>query len=96
MGCCSSGGLVFRMIFIQRILNLTRAQTQHALWELATAGLAAADGFDQLRAMMDPRRKSVCCGDAGEAEWRGVRRGGGRSLSEEMHASSGSPSEGDR
>jgi ATP-dependent helicase Lhr and Lhr-like helicase len=42
---------------IQRILNLTRQQTQHALWELATAGLAAADGFDQLRAMMDPRRK---------------------------------------
>jgi ATP-dependent Lhr-like helicase len=43
---------------IQRILNLTRQQTQHALWELATAGLAAADGFDQLRAMMDPRRRS--------------------------------------
>ena len=42
---------------IQRIANLTRVQTQHALWELATAGLAAADGFDQLRAMMDPRRK---------------------------------------
>jgi ATP-dependent helicase Lhr and Lhr-like helicase len=42
---------------IQRILGLTRAQAQHALWELATAGLAAADGFDQLRACMDPRRK---------------------------------------
>ncbi len=44
---------------IQRIANLTRQQTQHALWELATAGLAAADGFDQLRACMDPRRKST-------------------------------------
>jgi len=42
---------------IQRIASLTRPLTQHALWELATAGLAAADGFDQLRAMMDPRRK---------------------------------------
>ena len=42
---------------IQRIANLTKSQTQHALWELATAGLAAADGFDQLRIMMDPRRK---------------------------------------
>jgi ATP-dependent Lhr-like helicase len=42
---------------IQRIANLTRSQTQQALWELATAGLAAADGFDQLRIMMDPRRK---------------------------------------
>jgi ATP-dependent Lhr-like helicase len=44
---------------IQRIANLTRQQTQHALWELATAGLAAADGFDQLRACMDPRRRST-------------------------------------
>jgi len=44
---------------IQRIAALTRPQTQQALWELATAGLAAADGFDQLRAMMDPRRKNV-------------------------------------
>ena len=42
---------------IQRIANLTRYQTQYALWELATAGLASADGFDQLRACMDPRRK---------------------------------------
>jgi ATP-dependent Lhr-like helicase len=43
---------------LQRIATLTKPQTQHALWELATAGLASADGFDQLRAMMDPRRKS--------------------------------------
>jgi len=43
---------------LQRILGFTRPQTQHALWELATAGLASADGFDQLRGMMDPRRRS--------------------------------------
>jgi ATP-dependent Lhr-like helicase len=42
---------------LQRISGLTKQQTNTALWELATAGLAAADGFDQLRAMMDPRRK---------------------------------------
>jgi len=42
---------------LQRITGLTRQQTAHALGELATAGLAAADGFDQLRALMDPRRK---------------------------------------
>jgi ATP-dependent Lhr-like helicase len=42
---------------VQRILNLTRQQTQQALWELAAAGLAAADGFDQLRVMIDPDRK---------------------------------------
>ncbi len=44
---------------LQRLSGLTKLQTTTALWELATAGLAAADGFDQLRAMMDPRRKSV-------------------------------------
>jgi len=44
---------------IQRILTFTRPQTNHALWELATAGLASADGFDQLRGMMDPRRKAA-------------------------------------
>ena len=49
-GACFAGD-------IQRLLSLTREQAQLALWELATAGLAAADGFDQLRAMMDPGRK---------------------------------------
>ncbi len=44
---------------LQRNLALTKQQTQQALWELATAGLAAADGFDQLRALMDPKRKSA-------------------------------------
>jgi ATP-dependent Lhr-like helicase len=51
-GACFSNDL-------QRVLSLTRQQVQHALWELATAGLASADGFDQLRGMMDPRRKSA-------------------------------------
>jgi ATP-dependent Lhr-like helicase len=70
---------------IQRILNLTRPQTQHALWELATAGLAAADGFDQLRAMMDPRRRSTTTDTPGR---RTVRSSAGRwsLLSEEVHA----------
>jgi ATP-dependent Lhr-like helicase len=70
---------------IQRILDLTRPQTQHALWELATAGLAAADGFDQLRAMMDPRRKSTTTDTPGK---RTVRSSAGRwsLLSEELHA----------
>jgi ATP-dependent helicase Lhr and Lhr-like helicase len=42
---------------VQRLLVLTRHEAQNALWELAAAGLAAADGFDQLRAMIDPDRK---------------------------------------
>jgi ATP-dependent Lhr-like helicase len=44
---------------LQRMTGLTRAETAHGLWELATAGLAAADGFDQLRALMDPRRRGA-------------------------------------
>ncbi|HEV2619393.1 MAG TPA: DEAD/DEAH box helicase, partial [Acidobacteriaceae bacterium] len=44
---------------LQRLTGFSRAGTCHALWELATAGLASADGFDQLRALMDPRRKST-------------------------------------
>ncbi len=44
---------------LQRCSGLTKQQVTTGLWELATAGLASADGFDQLRALMDPRRKSV-------------------------------------
>jgi ATP-dependent Lhr-like helicase len=70
---------------IQRIANITRQQTQHALWELATAGLAAADGFDQLRACMDPRRRSSTTETHNK---RPTRSSAGRwsLLSEELHA----------
>jgi ATP-dependent Lhr-like helicase len=43
---------------VQRTLNLAPPEARIALWELAAAGLAAADGFDQLRAMIDPARRS--------------------------------------
>jgi ATP-dependent helicase Lhr and Lhr-like helicase len=70
---------------IQRIANLTRQQTQHALWELATAGLASADGFDQLRACMDPRRKPTAVENPAK---RPTRSTSGRwsLLTEELHA----------
>ena len=55
---------------LQRIAGLTRQQTQQALWELATAGLAAADGFDQLRACMDPRRRSTAFDTPGKRPTR--------------------------
>src|SRR6201999_2982665 len=69
---------------LQRITARTRPQTQQALWELATAGLAAADGFDQLRACMDPRRKSNTSTEAK----RPTRSSAGRwsLLCEELHA----------
>jgi ATP-dependent Lhr-like helicase len=49
---------------LQRLSGLDKLQTSTALWELATAGLASADGFDQLRAMMDPRRRSATTAQA--------------------------------
>jgi ATP-dependent Lhr-like helicase len=55
---------------LQRLADLTRAETARALWELATAGLAAADGFDQLRALMDPRRKAVTAEPAAKRQTR--------------------------
>jgi ATP-dependent Lhr-like helicase len=58
---------------VQRALELTLPQTQIALWELASAGLAAADGFDQLRAMINPARKS-----APAATYRKMRCAAGR------------------
>jgi len=72
---------------LQRIANLTRTETQHALWELATAGLAAADGFDQLRAMMDPRRKSSTTENTAKNS-KHSRSSAGRwsLLCEELHA----------
>ncbi len=44
---------------LQRSTDLTTEQVERALWELTAAGLAAADGFDQLRVIMDSRRKSA-------------------------------------
>jgi ATP-dependent helicase Lhr and Lhr-like helicase len=44
---------------LQRNTDLTNEQVERALWELTAAGLAAADGFDQLRAIMDSKRKSA-------------------------------------
>jgi ATP-dependent Lhr-like helicase len=35
-----------------------KAEVEAALWELVAAGLVTADGFDNLRALIDPRRRS--------------------------------------
>ena len=59
---------------LQRGLMLTKHEVQHALWELATAGVASADGFDQLRCLMDPRRRAAVTEPAGPK-----RRATGRS-----------------
>lgn len=43
---------------LTRFTGLLKAEVEAALWELVAAGLATADGFDNLRALIDPKRRS--------------------------------------
>jgi ATP-dependent Lhr-like helicase len=43
---------------VVRITKLLKSEVEAALWELVTAGVVTADGFDNLRALIDPRRRS--------------------------------------
>jgi len=43
---------------IVRGTKLIKAEAETALWELVTAGIITADGFDNIRAMIDPRRRA--------------------------------------
>jgi len=40
-----------------RMTNHLQTEVEEGLWELVAAGLVTADGFDNLRALMDPRRR---------------------------------------
>ncbi|MGH7181601.1 MAG: DEAD/DEAH box helicase [Nitrospiraceae bacterium] len=40
-----------------RMTNHLATEIEEGLWELVAAGLVTADGFDNLRALMDPRRR---------------------------------------
>ncbi|MGH9614885.1 MAG: Lhr family helicase, partial [Bryobacteraceae bacterium] len=52
---------------IVRATKLIKAEAENALWELVTAGMITADGFDNIRAMVDPRRR------AGQGKSRSAR-----------------------
>ena len=52
---------------IVRGTKLIKAEAESALWELVTAGMITADGFDNIRAMVDPRRR------AGKGKGRSAR-----------------------
>ena len=41
-----------------RTSRLLKSEVEAALWELVAAGLVTADGFDNLRSLIDPRRRS--------------------------------------
>src|SRR6202044_210274 len=43
---------------VVRGTGLLKAEIETALWELVAAGMITADGFDNLRALIDPKRRS--------------------------------------
>jgi len=43
---------------IVRGTKILKSEAEAALWELVTAGMITADGFDNIRAMVDPRRRA--------------------------------------
>ncbi len=57
-----------------RETGLLPAEVEQGLWELAAAGLVTADGFDNLRALLDPRRRRA----EGRERLRSPRHAGGR------------------
>ena len=52
---------------IVRGTSKLKAEVETALWELVAAGMITADGFDNLRALIDPKRR------AGQGRGRSVR-----------------------
>ena len=43
---------------IERSVGQIKASIENGLWELIASGLVTADGFDNLRALIDPKRRS--------------------------------------
>jgi ATP-dependent Lhr-like helicase len=43
---------------LERGTGKLKSEVESALWELVTAGMITADGFDNIRALIDPKRRS--------------------------------------
>jgi ATP-dependent Lhr-like helicase len=69
--------------------GLLTSQVEDALWELAAAGLVTADGFENLRALVDPKRRR----GEGSARLKMPRHAAGRWAVLEHPASSSSGDE---
>jgi ATP-dependent Lhr-like helicase len=66
-----------------RITNHLPSEVEQGLWELVAAGLVTADGFDSLRALIDPHRRRA----EGRERTRRPRHAAGRwSLLRQSHA----------
>jgi ATP-dependent Lhr-like helicase len=80
--------------FIRELIDATRAQpgdVEDALWELTAAGLVTADGFENVRALLDPKRRR----GQGRDRFRRPRHAAGRwaLLSPSMEGGTLSPPE---
>ena len=53
---CASGGASFFADLVRSTSHLP-SEVENGLWELVAAGLVTADGFDNMRALMDPHRR---------------------------------------
>ena len=61
---------------IARVTGHLQSQVEDALWELSAAGVVTADGFDNLRALLDPKRRQ----GREKSKDRDTERAGGRCL----------------
>src|SRR5262249_15312171 len=55
--CLAQRGASF-FVDIVRVTGKLKAEIETGLWELVAAGLVTADGFDNLRSLIDPKRRS--------------------------------------
>src|SRR5205814_10360881 len=66
-----------------KVTALLTSQVEDALWELAAAGLVTADGFENLRALVDPKRRR----GEGSSRFKLPRHAAGRWASLELPSS---------
>ena len=57
LDCLESGGACFFADLTRRTRRLA-SEIEEALWELTAAGIVTADGFDNLRSLLDPTRRA--------------------------------------
>ncbi len=57
-----------------RVTGHLASEVEEGLWELIAAGLVTADGYDNLRALVDPHRRRA----VGRARWHRPRHAAGR------------------
>jgi ATP-dependent Lhr-like helicase len=79
--CLDNRGACFFSDLTTRTRHLA-AEVEQALWELVATGLVTADGFDPLRALLDPRRRRA----EGKERARRPRHSAGRWALLEAHA----------